>query len=297
MRPDLQLTLAASCNLSILIALVMQCLMRLSTRLGGLYCLYCLHETQPYKPSFRIYISRGELRRLRKLLVDSKKGKVNVASALVNRMLESNMFLFGTVDLKEGCVTEKMKELRAKEDATIRIAQKKLFENSHVEHFIHMDLGMELDVYYLKKMSTDYEIAKKLALKEVGDTIDFHDIKHLTENRRLIGDVVGDTSEEWSNVKELFSQHTRYGQRPVDEHCKYRESGNLRQHQDTICSELDHSPNQRDDDNCQLEEDDIDDDLAMELEQALAHNEGGSEDELVMELEQTLSDYEGDSED
>ncbi|CAL9781671.1 unnamed protein product [Musa acuminata subsp. burmannicoides] len=24
-------------------------------RLGGLYCLYCLYETQPYKPAFKIY--------------------------------------------------------------------------------------------------------------------------------------------------------------------------------------------------------------------------------------------------
>ncbi|KAK1353778.1 Small nuclear RNA activating complex (SNAPc), subunit SNAP43 [Heracleum sosnowskyi] len=269
----------------------------LSTRLGGLYCLYCLYETQPYKPSFRIYISLGELGRLRKLVVDSKKEKVNVAPALVNRMLERNMFLFGAVDLKEGSVTEKMKELRAKEDATIRIAQKKLFENSQIEHFIHMDLGMELDVYHLKKMSTDYERAKKLAVKEVSDSIDIHDIKHLTENNRLIGDVVGDTSEEWSNVKELFYQNTRYGQRPVDGHCEYGQSGNLGQQQDTIHSELDHSPNEGDDDNYQLEEDGIDDDFAMELEQELAHNEGDSEDELVMELEQTLSDYGGDSED
>ncbi|KAK1353750.1 hypothetical protein POM88_052115 [Heracleum sosnowskyi] len=207
------------------------------------------------------------------------------------------MFLFGAVNLKESSVTEKMKELRAKEDATIRIAQKKLFENSQIEHFIHMDLGMELDVYHLKKMSTDYERAKKLAVKEVGDSIDIQDIEHLTENHRLIGDVVGDTSEEWSHVKELFYQNTRYGQRPVDGHCEDGESCNLGQQQDTIHSELDHSPNERDDDNYQLEEDGIDDDFAMELEQELAHNEGDSEDELVMELEQTLSDYGGDSED
>ena len=31
----------------------------LSIRLGGLYCLYCLHETQPFKPHFRIYLSLG----------------------------------------------------------------------------------------------------------------------------------------------------------------------------------------------------------------------------------------------
>lgn len=31
----------------------------LSHRLGGLYCLYCLYETQPFKPPFKIYLSLG----------------------------------------------------------------------------------------------------------------------------------------------------------------------------------------------------------------------------------------------
>lgn len=273
----------------------------LSPRLGGLYCLYCLHETQPFKPPFRIYISLGELRRLRKLVVDSKRENVKVASALVNRMLEKNMFLFGAVDLKEGSVTEKIKELRAKENATIRIAQKKLFENSRIEHFIHMDLGMELDVHYLKKMSTDYEAAKKLAVKEAGDTVDIQNIHHLTENQRLIGDVVGGTAEQWSNVKELFYQETQYGHRPVDGQCKYGENENLRQQLGNENNELEgpsgHSQDQGDEDNCQPEEDSSDDDLTMELEQALAQNGGDSEDDLAMELEQELSDYEGDNED
>lgn len=33
----------------------------LPRRLGALYILYCLHETQPYKPSFKIYLSPGML--------------------------------------------------------------------------------------------------------------------------------------------------------------------------------------------------------------------------------------------
>ncbi|KAK1400054.1 Small nuclear RNA activating complex (SNAPc), subunit SNAP43 [Heracleum sosnowskyi] len=272
----------------------------LSPRLGGLYCLYCLHETQPYKPPFRIYISLGELRRLRKLVVDSRKENVKVPSALVNRMLEKNMFLFGAVDLKEGSVTEKIKELRAKEDATIRIAQKKLFEDSRIEHFIHMDLGMELDLDYLKKMSSDYEAAKKLAVKEAGDMVDIQNIKHLTEDQRLIGDVVEDTANQWSNVKGLFYQETQYDQRRVDS-SKNGEPYNLRKQQPTVNSELEepsgHSDNQGEGDNCQPEEDGFDDDLAMELEQALAQSEEDSEDDLAMDLEQDLSEYEGDSDD
>lgn len=33
----------------------------LSRRLGGLYCLYCLYETQPFKPPYRIYLSLGKI--------------------------------------------------------------------------------------------------------------------------------------------------------------------------------------------------------------------------------------------
>lgn len=33
----------------------------LSCRLGGLYCLYCLHGTQPFKPPFKIYLSLGKV--------------------------------------------------------------------------------------------------------------------------------------------------------------------------------------------------------------------------------------------
>lgn len=33
----------------------------LSHRLGGLYCLYCLYEVQPFKPPFKIYLSIGML--------------------------------------------------------------------------------------------------------------------------------------------------------------------------------------------------------------------------------------------
>lgn len=123
--------------------------------------------------------------------------------------------------------------------------------------------------------------------------VDIQNIKHLTEDQRLIGDVVEDTAEHWSNVKQLFYQDTQYGQR-------HGEPYNLRKHA-TVNSEMvepsGHSHNQEDDDNCQAEGDGFDDDLAKELEEALAHNGEDSDDDLAMDLEQALSEYEGDSED
>lgn len=50
-------------------------------------------------------------------------------------------------------------------------------------------------------MSADYESAKKLAIKEASDMVYLRNMKHLTENQRLIGDMVDDTAEEWKISK------------------------------------------------------------------------------------------------
>ncbi|XP_039123969.1 uncharacterized protein LOC120260539 isoform X2 [Dioscorea cayenensis subsp. rotundata] len=94
----------------------------LARRLGGLYCLYCLHQTQPYKPSFKIYLSLDELRRLRKLVIDAKENGIKVVIALVKRMLVMNMFLFGSVDIAGGSVTQRVEEITKLQNKHIQIA-------------------------------------------------------------------------------------------------------------------------------------------------------------------------------
>nr|GEW58995.1 hypothetical protein [Tanacetum cinerariifolium] len=56
----------------------------ISHRLGGLYGLYCLHETQPFNPPFRNHLSPWQLKRLKELVIDAKKENVGVVPALVN---------------------------------------------------------------------------------------------------------------------------------------------------------------------------------------------------------------------
>uniref|UniRef100_A0A5B7AJG5 Small nuclear RNA activating complex (SNAPc), subunit SNAP43 protein n=1 Tax=Davidia involucrata TaxID=16924 RepID=A0A5B7AJG5_DAVIN len=189
----------------------------LSHRLGGLYSLYCLYETQPFKPPFKIYLSLGELKGLKNLVVDAKGKGIKVVSALVKKMLERNIFLFGFVDINKGSVTERVNELADIQNARIQVAYKKLFANSRIEHFIHMDLGKELDVDVLKKMSKDYAEAKKLAIKEASEVVDVQNIRHIAENQRLIGDVVEKTAGDWNVQKELFYQQTGFNQLPAIE--------------------------------------------------------------------------------
>ncbi|XP_073151080.1 uncharacterized protein [Henckelia pumila] len=180
----------------------------ISNRLGGLYCLYCLFETQPFKPCFKIYLSLGELRTLKNLVVEAKSEGLKVVSVLVKTMLEKNVFLFGYVGVNEGSVTERVNELTDIQNAHVQTAYKKLFANTRLEHFIHMDLGMELDVDLLKKKSSEYAVAKELAIKEASQVLNVEDIKHIAENKRPIGDVVENTVVDWNIQKEMYYEQT-----------------------------------------------------------------------------------------
>ncbi|XP_019230580.1 PREDICTED: uncharacterized protein LOC109211498 isoform X1 [Nicotiana attenuata] len=187
----------------------------LLSRLGGLYSLYCFYETQPFKPPFKIYISLGDLKNLRNIVAEAKAKGVKVVPALVKRMLDRNMFLFGSVDVNEGSVAERLDELTEIQNASIRIASKKLFANTRIEHFTHMDMGMELEVDLLKQKSAEYARAKELAIRAARDMVDVENIKHITENQTLIGDVVEKTAEDWKAQKELFYQQTGVRYQPV----------------------------------------------------------------------------------
>lgn len=115
--------------------------------------------------------------------------------------------------------------------------------------------------------------------EEASDIVDVQNIKHLTGNQSLIGDVVEKTAEEWNNRKDIFYQQTGYGQRPSEELCEHGEDENFRQQQGNGNIELEehygYSHEQRDDGNREEEEDD--DDLVLELEQVLSPDREESE--------------------
>ncbi|KAH9767207.1 Small nuclear RNA activating complex (SNAPc) subunit SNAP43 protein [Citrus sinensis] len=186
----------------------------LSRRLGGLYCLYCLYETQPFKPPFHIYISLGELKKLKELVVEAKNKDIRVVPALVKRMLEKKIFLFGFVDLNESSITETVNQLTDLQNARVQVAYEKLFASTRIEHFIHMDLGMEVDLNVLLKMSTEYAEAKKQAIQEASEVVDVQNVKHIVDDQELMGDVVEKITENWNVQRELFYQQTRMDQQP-----------------------------------------------------------------------------------
>ncbi|GER31357.1 small nuclear RNA activating complex (SNAPc), partial [Striga asiatica] len=180
----------------------------LSIRLGGLYCLYCLYETQPFKPPSKIYLSLGELRQLKTLALEAKTRGVKMVSTLLKSMLERNMFLFGFVGVNEDSATKRVNELTDIQNARVQTAYRKLFADSRLGHFIHMGLGTELDVNLLKEKSSDYALAKEIAIKEAGQVIDVQNITHIVEDKRVIGEVVEKAATDWNSEKEMLYERT-----------------------------------------------------------------------------------------
>ncbi|XP_051119958.1 uncharacterized protein LOC127243823 [Andrographis paniculata] len=186
----------------------------LANRVGGLYCLHCLYETQPYKPPYKIYLSHVELREIKCLVADAKAADVKIVSALVKNMLDRNAFLFGFVGVNEGSTTERVDELREIQNARVQAAYKKLFADSRLEHFIHMDMGTELDIDVFKKKSSDYAVAKELAIKEASKVTDVQNMEHIAEKKRLVGDVVEKITADWTSQKEALYKQTGFTRPP-----------------------------------------------------------------------------------
>ncbi|XP_062157523.1 uncharacterized protein LOC133865050 [Alnus glutinosa] len=159
----------------------------------------------------------GELKKLTELVVDAKEKGLKVVSAVVKRMLEKNMFLFGCLEINEGSVTETVNQLTELQNASIQVLYNKLFADSRIEHFLHMDLGMEVDLNVVQEKSTEYAEAKKLAIEEASKVVDVQDIKHISEDKKLIGDEMEKIVDDWNVQRDIFNQQRGFSQQPPEE--------------------------------------------------------------------------------
>ncbi|KAJ4720106.1 putative Small nuclear RNA activating complex (SNAPc), subunit SNAP43 protein [Melia azedarach] len=131
-------------------------------------------------------------------------------------MLEKNTFLFGFVDLNEGSITETVNHLTDLQNARVQVAYEKLFASTRIEHFLHMDLAMEFDLNVLKKMSTDYAEAKKQAIDEANEVVDVQNIKHIADDKELMGDTAEKIADDWNVQREVFCQQTILKEQPAE---------------------------------------------------------------------------------
>ncbi|RCV19317.1 hypothetical protein SETIT_3G374800v2 [Setaria italica] len=180
----------------------------LPRRLAGLYCLYCLYECQPYKPQFKIYLSLEECRQLKDFISMAKQNGVHLVPALVKRMLDKGMFLFGYMNLLGDNGEKQVEELTAMQNKRIKFACDKLFANTQAESYMHLDLGAEFELDSIKKLSKEYAEAKELALAEASQTVDIEDAKHILQSDNLLGDKIDEVVKDWDAQKEEFYERT-----------------------------------------------------------------------------------------
>lgn len=67
----------------------------------------------------------GKLMKLKDLVVEAKDKDIKVVAAVVKRMLEKNMFLFGSVEMIEGSVAETLNQLTELQNARVQVAYEK----------------------------------------------------------------------------------------------------------------------------------------------------------------------------
>ncbi|CAH2064239.1 unnamed protein product [Thlaspi arvense] len=181
-----------------------------SRRLGGLYCLYCLHEIQPFKPKFRIYISLQELGKFRDLIVEAKDEGVEIATAVAKQMLDKNVFIFGGVEVNEASAIEKLNHSTELHNALVRCAINTLLSDTEIKHYINLDMGKEVELSSLQRRSREYAASRNHAVKCAGDIVETEDIKHIAEEKEMAGERVEKLTEEWDSKKLSFYEQTKF---------------------------------------------------------------------------------------
>ncbi|KAL5731437.1 hypothetical protein ACHQM5_004165 [Ranunculus cassubicifolius] len=185
-----------------------------SQRLAGLYTLYCLHQTQPCKPPFKIYLSLAELKKLKGLVVEAKGRNVKDVAAVVKRMYEKDVFMFGAIEMNDGFVSERVNEVMDLQNARVEMAYEKLVRDTPIERVVvEMDLGRKVDVKAMRKLEKEYESSKGRAIAEAGEIVDVQDVMHIAEREKLFGDVMERVVEDWNTQKDVFCQQTGFSTR------------------------------------------------------------------------------------
>ncbi|KAL4377748.1 hypothetical protein GQ457_02G021630 [Hibiscus cannabinus] len=67
-------------------------------------------------------------------------------------------------------------------------------------------------------MSTEYAVAKRKAIEEVGEVVDVQNMKQITECEKPLSEAVEKIDEKWNNQREVFYQRTGLShQKPAEE--------------------------------------------------------------------------------
>ncbi|KAJ7529815.1 hypothetical protein O6H91_15G067200 [Diphasiastrum complanatum] len=138
----------------------------LCSKLGGLYILYMLFETQQYEPPFLIYISPEELEALIFLVKEIEAKSIGIALRVVKRMLDKNLLLLGSVNVNQKHISATVDKLESQASASVQHARIRLLSNVPLEDHLRGSLVKGLELDELSRICQGYAQTKEQVFTE-----------------------------------------------------------------------------------------------------------------------------------
>ena len=140
----------------------------LSWKLGGLFVLYCLYETQYVEPYYLIYLSLEDLEKLHGLVKELRQIEHAEALKVVRTMLRKEAFLFGCVSVDQKSIADACEKLANQAAARLKHARFRLLANVPLQEHVYGSLSQDLSLDSVLSLVQDYAAAKKQVFTGLG---------------------------------------------------------------------------------------------------------------------------------
>lgn len=171
----------------------------LSWRLGGLFVLYCLYETQYVEPYYLIYLSLEDLEKLHGLVKELRMIEHAEALKVVRTMLRKEAFLFGCVSVDQKSIADACEKLTNQAAARLKHARFRLLANVPLQDHVYGSLSQDLSLGSVFSLVQDYAAAKKQVFTGLGVVED-------TAGSSNFGDDLKEVVDSWEvRRKDLLS--------------------------------------------------------------------------------------------
>lgn len=174
-----------------------------SEKLGGLYVLYILYETQLFTPPFKIYLSKDDLQNIYSLVKEAKLKGPLMALKVVHKMMASCFFLFGFVSTNQQKITEASDKLSNKSAARLQLARKRLLSSASAKQHFEGDLIKELGLEALAMLTEEYAMVKQRLYSGANQSLE-NSADDLVQHGALLGDELKRDAHQWMEHRKSF---------------------------------------------------------------------------------------------
>lgn len=171
-----------------------------SKKIGGLYVLYILYETQISVPPIKIYLSTDNLENIYSLVQEAKANGPLTALRIVNRMMVGDFFLYGSVSIDGTKMKETFRELSSKAAEHVQHARKRLFASSSANRHFEGNLIKDLGLDELALLNQEYAMVKQRVYKGAAPTTE-DDFNNLGP---IFGDELKKDVNLWMDERKRF---------------------------------------------------------------------------------------------